>query len=117
MRQVESCKRRAPLDAVRQYCLAACMGGQRDLVTRCVDTDCPFHPLRLKVVPEGFARRVVRVVRQFCLRCTVGDRDAVRRCTEMDVCPVWPYRIGVSPKKLKRLLAERRRPRQLDLPF
>jgi hypothetical protein len=117
MPQGDVVKRRSPLDAVRYYCLAACMGGQRDLVSGCVDGDCPFHALRLKSVPEGFGLRVVRVVRRFCLRCTVGDRDAVRRCTEKDACPVWPYRIGVSPRKLKRLLAEKRRPRQLELPF
>ena len=117
MRQGDVCKLRSPLDAVRHYCLAACMGGHRDLVAGCVDAACPFHVLRPKAVPEGFDTRVVRVVRRFCLRCTVGDREAVRRCTEKDVCPVWPYRIGVSPRKLRRLLAEKRRPRQLDLPL
>lgn len=117
MSQAESPKLPTPLEAVRKYCLNACMGGQRSLVVGCVDTGCPFHPLRMKTVPEGFAVRVVRVVRRFCLRCTVGDRDAVRRCTEKDVCPVWAYRVGVSPKKLKRLILERRRPKQLELPL
>lgn len=117
MRQGQAGKLRSPLETVRLYCVAACMGGQRDLVATCADTDCPFYPLRFKTVPEGFAIRVVRVVRRFCLRCTVGDRDAVRRCTEKDVCPVWPYRIGVSPRKLRRLIAAKRRPRQLELPL
>ena len=117
MRQGEAPKLLSPLDAVRKYCLTACMGGQRSLVAGCVDTACPFHALRLKTVPPGFGIRVVRVVRRFCLRCTVGDRDAVRRCTEKDVCPVWPYRVGVSPRKLKRLILERRRPKQLELPL
>jgi hypothetical protein len=117
MRQGDASKPLSPLEAVRRYCLSACMGGQRSLVAGCVDADCPFHPLRMKTIPEGFTVRVVRVVRRFCLRCTVGDREAVRRCTEKDVCPVWPYRVGVSPKKLKRLILEKRRPKQLELPL
>lgn len=117
MRQGDAQKQLSPLEAIRKYCLNACMGGQRSLVAGCVDTDCPFYPLRMKSVPEGFGVRVVRVVRRFCLRCTVGDRVAVRRCTEKAVCPVWAYRIGVSPKKLKRLINEKRRPKQLELPL
>ncbi|MEA4855488.1 hypothetical protein [Solidesulfovibrio sp.] len=117
MRQGDAPKTLSPIEAVRRYCLAACMGGQRSLVAACTDRACPFHALRMKEVPEGFGVRVVRVVRRFCLRCTVGDRDAVRRCTERDACPVWPYRVGVSPKKLKRLIAEKKRPKQLDLPL
>jgi hypothetical protein len=117
MRQGDAPKSLPPIEAVRRYCLAACMGGQRSLVAACVDRCCPFFPLRRKEIPEGFGVRVVRVIRRFCLRCTVGDRVAVRLCTEKDACPIWPYRIGVSPKKLKRLIAEKRRPRQLDLPL
>lgn len=118
MHQGESAKPpSSPLEAVRKYCLHACMGGQRSLVAACADADCPLHPLRMKEIPEGFPVRVVRVIRRFCLRCTVGDRNAVRRCTEHDACPVWAYRIGVSPKKLKRLIAQKRRPKQLELPF
>lgn len=117
MRQAEAPKPISPLEAVRKYCLNACMGGQRGLIAACADRDCPFHPLRLKEVPEGFGVRVVRVVRRFCMRCTVGDRVAVRLCTEKDNCPVWPYRIGVSPRKLKRLIEEKRRPKQLELPL
>jgi hypothetical protein len=117
MRQGDTPKIPSPLDAVRKYCLNACMGGQRSLVATCVDSDCPFYPLRFKEIPEGFGVRVVRVIRRFCLCCTVGDREAVRRCTESEVCPVWPYRVGVSPKRLKRLIAAKRRPKQLDLPL
>lgn len=117
MRQGDAPKLFSPIEAVRRYCLAACMGGQRSLVAGCADRDCPFHVLRMKEIPEGFGVRVVRVVRRFCLRCTVGDRVAIRLCTEKDACPVWAYRVGVSPKKLKRLIAEKRRPKQLDLPL
>ena len=117
MRQSEAPKCVSPLEAVRRYCLLSCMGGQRSLVSRCDDADCPFHPLRMKTVPDGFGVRVVRIIRRFCLRCTVGDRADIRRCTEKDACPIWPYRIGVSPKKLKRLIAEKRRPKQLELPL
>ena len=117
MRQSDAAKVPSAIEAVRRYCLSACMGGQRSLVTACVDRDCPFHPLRLKEIPEGFGVRVVRVIRRFCLRCTVGDRNAIRRCTEKNACPIWPYRVGVSPKKLKRLIAEKRRPKQLELPL
>lgn len=117
MRQGEAAKILSPLEAVRRYCLVACMGGQRSLVAACTDSECPFYPLRMKEIPAGFGVRVVRVVRRFCLRCTVGDRDAIRHCTEHGVCPIWPYRVGVSPKKLKRLIAEKKRPKQLDLPF
>jgi len=117
MRQGDTPKVLSPIEAVRRYCLSACMGGQRSLVAGCVDRNCPLYPLRFKEIPEGFPVRVVRVVRRCCLRCTVGDRDAIRRCTEKDVCPLWPYRVGVSPKKLKRLLVAKRRPKQLELPF
>ena len=117
MRQGDAAKTVSPIEAVRRYCLNACMGGQRSLVAGCVDTDCPLHPLRLKEVPEGFGVRVVRVIRRFCLRCTLGDRGDIRRCREKAACPVWPYRIGVSPRKLKRLIAEKRRPKQLELPL
>jgi hypothetical protein len=117
MRQAESPKLFSPLEAVRRYCLLSCMGGQRSLVAGCADHDCPLHPLRMKEIPEGFGPRVVRVIRRFCLRCTVGDRSAIRLCTENGTCPVWAYRVGVSPKKLKRLIAEKRRPKQLGLPL
>jgi hypothetical protein len=117
MRQDDAAKTLSPLEAVRRYCLAACMGGQRSLVAACSDKACPFYALRMKEIPPDFGVRVVRVVRRFCLRCTVGDRDAVRRCTEKGVCPIWAYRVGVSPRKLKRLIAEKRRPKQLDLPL
>jgi hypothetical protein len=117
MRQGVAPKHLPPLEAIRKYCLAACMGGQRSLVATCADAACPFHLLRMKEIPEGFGVRVVRVVRRFCLRCTVGDRVAVRLCTEKDACPIWPYRVGVSPVKLKRLIAEKRRPKQLELPL
>lgn len=117
MRQGETAKIPSAIECVRRYCLTACMGGQRSLVTRCADRDCPFFPLRHKEIPEGFGVRVVRVIRRFCLRCTVGDREGIRRCTEKGACPVWPYRVGVSPKKLKRLIAAKRRPRQLELPL
>ena len=117
MRQGDPAKIPSAIEAVRRYCLSACMGGQRSLVTACVDRACPFHPLRLKEIPEGFGVRVVRVIRRFCLRCTVGDREGIRRCTEKEACPVWPYRVGVSPKKLKRLIAAKRRPKQLELPL
>lgn len=117
MRQGVPPKYVPPLEAVRKYCLNSCMGGQRSLVAACVDRDCPFHPLRLKEIPEGFGVRVVRVVRRFCLRCTVGDRVAVRLCTEKGTCPIWQFRVGVSPAKLKRLIAEKRRPKQLELPL
>lgn len=117
MRQGGPPKVCSPLDAVRKYCLSACMGGQRGLVVACADKDCPFYPLRLREIPEGFEVRVIRVIRRFCLRCTVGDRDAIRHCTESAVCPVWAYRVGVSPRRLKRLIADKRRPKQLELPL
>ncbi|MHC1789627.1 hypothetical protein [Solidesulfovibrio sp.] len=117
MRQGDAPKTFSAIESVRRYCLTACMGGQRSLVTACADRECPFYPLRLKEIPDGFGLRVVRVIRRFCLRCTVGDREAIRRCTEKSVCPIWPYRVGVSPKKLKRLIAQKRRPRQLELPL
>ena len=117
MRQGEAAKLCSAIESVRRYCLTACMGGQRNLVTACTDRDCPFYLLRHKEIPQGFGVRVVRVIRRFCLRCTVGDRKAIRRCTERGACPVWPYRIGVSPKKLKRLIAKKRRPKQLGLPL
>lgn len=117
MRQDDAGKILPPLEAVRRFCLAACMGGQRGLVAGCTERDCPFYPLRLKEVPVGFPKRVVRVIRRFCLRCTLGDRDAVRRCTEKGVCPVWAYRVGVSPRRLRRLITEKKRPRQLGLPL
>jgi hypothetical protein len=117
MRQGDAPKTISPLEAIRKYCLCSCMGGQRTLVAACVDASCPLHPLRMKEIPEGFGVRVVRVIRRFCLRCTVGDRETVRLCTEKNSCPIWPYRVGVSPKKLKRLIAEKRRPKQLELPL
>ena len=49
---------------------------------------------------------VTKVIRRGCLECSGGSRKEVRLCPNTD-CPVWPWRMGVSPKTLRR--------RQLEL--
>lgn len=106
-----------PLAAIRRYCLAVCMNGQRSLVGGCLDRECPFHPYRLGEADLSLGVNLARVIRRFCLRCAMGDREAIRRCTEGRTCPVWSSRLGLSAETVRRLMSKVARSRQLPLPL
>lgn len=78
------------------------MGGSSKLVGECETITCALWPYRTGRIAPGADRRLLRVIRQFCLQC-VGSSDEVRRCTgkmlDGTVCNFHPYRIGKRPKK------------------
>ena len=56
---------------------------------------------------EQDQRAVARAIRVFCLQCA-GDEDAVRECPAgkpygiHDPCPLYGYRFGRLPRKVKK---------------
>lgn len=51
---------------------------------------------------------ITRTIRAKCLSCSGGSTREVRLCPDAS-CPLWPWRMGVSPKTLRR-----RQPELLD---
>jgi len=39
----------------------------------------------------------IKAIRDKCLECVCGSEPEIRRC-RMGDCPLWPYRIGRSPR-------------------
>lgn len=72
-----------------------CMGGSRQLVNDCPETDCPLYPHRL-----GDAEAesdLFPVISLFCLYCA-GEEESVRLCPGKFLsgykCSLWPVRFG-----------------------
>lgn len=47
----------------------------------------------------GF-KPLLRVIREKCLDCVCGVVPEVKRCPSED-CPLWPYRMGKNPFKVR----------------
>jgi hypothetical protein len=90
-----------PLQSIRKECLY-CMGGSPGLVSSCTSARCGLHPYRTGKIAIGADRRLLRVIRHFCLSC-VGSSDEVKKCTgkmlDGVVCKFHQYRIGKRPKQ------------------
>lgn len=90
-----------PLQSIRKECLN-CMGGTSKLVVECETITCVLWSCRTGRIAESADRRLLRVIRQFCLQC-VGSSDEVRKCTgkmlDGIVCSFHQYRRGKRPKK------------------
>ena len=77
------------------------MGGQRNLVADCPSTGCIFFNYRMGEIADGASRRLLKVIRSYCVGCALGGD--VAGCTAGKIyldllpCPIWPYRRGVSP--------------------
>ncbi len=52
--------------------------------------------------------RVLRALRLRCIDCCAGSAIEVRRCTAVE-CPAWPFRMGTSPWREKRVLTDEER--------
>jgi hypothetical protein len=100
--------KQSPCARIRRQCLE-CMGEHRPAVAECATQSCALHAFRDCYAME--VRPLVRAIRRFCLQCTGGDRAEVRTCTAKRLCPLWPYRLGVSPHVVSRHMDRRRRPR------
>lgn len=85
-----------PLQSIRKECLY-CMGGSSKLVADCETITCVLRMYRTGRIEPGADRRLLRVIRSFCLQC-VGTSDEVRKCTgkmiDGTVCNLHSYRIG-----------------------
>ena len=109
----------ACLQAIRRFCLS-CMGGSPSLVRDCPDRACPLHDYRMQESPpEG---RPLRAVRRHCMICA-GGKGSVRACRadpdaqpEEQACLLWPHRLGLSRRSMKRLRALQSSARSLRLP-
>ena len=47
----------------------------------------------------------LKALRLRCLDCCAGSADEVRKCVAVE-CPAWPFRLGKSPWKAKRVLTD-----------
>lgn len=96
-------KKLTPLKSIRKECLY-CMGGSFKLVAECETITCGLWSYRMGRIEPGADRRLLRVIRQFCLQC-VGSSDEVRKCNgkmlEGGVCNFHPYRRGKRIQKHK----------------
>ena len=94
-------KKFTPLQSIRKECLY-CMGGSFKLVAECETITCGLWSYRTGRIEPGADRRLLRVIRQFCLQC-VGSAIEVRKCTgkllDGTICNLHPYRHGKRPKK------------------
>ena len=93
--------KKTPLKSIRRECLT-CMGDSPSLVVECETITCILWSYRTGKIASGADRRLLRVIRQFCLQC-VGSSDEVRKCTgqmlDGSVCSFHQYRRGKRPKK------------------
>jgi hypothetical protein len=46
----------------------------------------------------------LRAIREKCKDCCCGNASEVRKCVAVD-CPLWPFRMGVSPFRKRRSLS------------
>lgn len=61
----------------------------------------PLLPVSAPERPLDRWATVTKAIRQRCMDCSGGSTFAVRHCPIGD-CSVWPRRMGVSPKTLRR---------------
>lgn len=91
-----------PLQAIRKKCLE-CMNDQPSLIRDCHQSDCILHPYRMGRIEEGADRRLLRVIRSFCLEYA-GSKSEVRNCAHGDAylglfsCPLFDFRMGRRPR-------------------
>jgi hypothetical protein len=93
-------KKLTPLQSIRKECVY-CMGGSFDLVSNCNSDTCTLYPYRTGKIQEGADRRLLRIIRAFCLECVDGYSE-VRKCDgkmlDGHKCKFHPYRLGKRPK-------------------
>jgi hypothetical protein len=72
------------------------------LVRDCSSEACGLHPYRTGKIKPGADRRLLKIIRKFCLSC-VGSSDEVKKCSgkmlDGTVCNLHQYRMGKRPKK------------------
>lgn len=94
-------KKLTPLQSIRKECLY-CMGGSFKLVNDCETITCALWPYRAGVIQSGADRRLLRIIRAFCLECVEGYAE-VKNCTGKMIdghkCNFHHYRLGKRPKK------------------
>ncbi len=92
--------RKTALESIRLFCVG-CMGGSFALVSECPSLDCVFHAYRKGVIEAGAPRRLLNVIKSYCVGCApsgdVGGCKAGKNFLDLTPCPIWPYRRGVSP--------------------
>ena len=71
-------------------------------MAECESVTCVLWSYRTGRVAPGADRRLLRLIRQFCLQC-VGISDEVKKCSgkmiDGTVCNLHLYRLGKRPKK------------------
>jgi hypothetical protein len=94
-------KKFTPLQSIRKQCLY-CMGGSFKLVNECETITCVLWSYRTGIIQPGADRRLLRIIRAFCLECVEGYTE-VKNCTGKMVdghkCNFHQYRCGKRPKK------------------
>ena len=84
----------SPKKTVRRYCFH-CVGGVREDIKNCEDTECAFWPYR------NGKRPPVKAFRKFCLQCANGSRSYIADCPSVN-CPCYPYRFGTNPARARK---------------
>lgn len=93
-------KKLTPLQSIRKECLY-CMGGSSQIVNGCETITCTLWPYRTGIIQPGADRRLLRIIRAFCLECVEGYAE-VKNCTGKMIdghkCNFHQYRLGKRPK-------------------
>jgi len=80
----------------------------RKLLLACVD-GCKVERRARLAILEGRGRGTLNyAIRAKCLDCCCWQPGEVSKCTAVH-CPLWPFRNGENPFRLKRELSERQR--------
>ena len=100
--------------AIRHFCLD-CQGDSPRHVANCNDATCALFTMRDSTLrPYLPEERPLRAIRQHCLACA-GTRQDIRKCDAGEHCPLWSFRFGVLPRTFKRVIARKRKGRELSL--
>ena len=78
------------------------MGGNFKLVSDCETITCTLWPYRTGIIQPGADRRLLRIIRAFCLECVEGYvevKNCNRKMIDGHKCNFHQYRIGKRPKK------------------
>lgn len=105
-------KKLSALEAIRKFCLQ-CQDGVSANVTECQHTACPFYAYRLGVALPAGKHRPLKTIRTYCVEeCQAGNQGQVEGCqgdtAVAGSCPVFPFRMGKSPKVTVETRAKRR---------
>ena len=103
----------SPIQAIRAFCMQ-CEGGSSAHVQSCRYPPCPFYAYRIGKVKKAKPTDTLTAIKRYCFeQCQAGSsQHEVVICqgdkATLGSCPVFSFRLGKNPNKLKLLSDERR---------